>query len=146
MLSDELFLMIRLIRKISAITLACLLGLNLAAGAAVVAEPCPSSMCCCDPRDMDHCDGLLNFAFSMQECCGECNDIFCDLTKNPLQDINTVNSSPSQASCYPFLLGTAVPIGESCVQISLSASRYLLPAALVSSQVPLYLEHLCLII
>jgi len=68
MLSDELFLIIRLIRKISAITLACLLGLNLAAGAVVVAEPCPSSMCCCDPRDMDHRDSLLNFAFSLQEC------------------------------------------------------------------------------
>ena len=145
MLSDELFLMIRLIRKISAITLACLLGLNLAAGAAVVAEPCPSSMCCCDPMDMDHCDGLLNFAFSLQECCGECNDIFCDLT-NPLQDINTVNSSPSQASYYPFLLGTVDPIGDSGVQIVMSELRYWHPAALVSSQVPLYLEHLCLII
>ena len=138
--------MIRLIRKISAITLACLLGLNLAAGAAVVVAPCPASMCCSGPMDMVHCDGLLNFELPMQECCGECNDIFCDLTKNPLQDINTVNSSPSQASYYPFLLATAIPIGESCVQISLSASRYLLPAALVSSQVPLYLEHLCLII
>jgi hypothetical protein len=138
--------MIRLIRKISAITLACLLGLNLAAGAAVVVTPCPASMCCSGPMDMVHCDGLLNFAFPMQECCGECNDVFCDLMKNPLQDANAVNSSPFQGSYYPFLLGTVDPIGESNVRIALSEPRYLFPAAPAWSQIPLYIEHLSLII
>jgi len=40
----DISLMIRLIRKISAITLACLTVLNVAAGAAVVVGHCPSSM------------------------------------------------------------------------------------------------------
>ena len=146
MLSDELFLMIRLIRKISAISLACLLGLNLAAGAAVVAEPCPFSMCCCGPMDMDHCDGLLNFEFSIQGCCGECNDIFCDLMKNPLQDANAVNTSPFQGSCYPFFLRTVDSIAEYGARIALSEPRYLFSAAPAWSQIPLYIEHLSLII
>ena len=138
--------MIRLIRNISAIMLACLLGLNLAAAAAVVAAPCPTSMCCSGPMDMIHCDGLLNFAFPMQGCCGECNDIFCDLMKNPLQDANALNSSPFQGSYYPFLLGTVDSIGESNVQIALSEPRYLFAAAPAWSQIPLYIEHLSLII
>ena len=96
--------------------------------------------------DMIHCDGLLNFAFPMQGCCGECNDIFCDLMKNPLQDANALNSSPFQGSYYPFLLGTVDSIGESNVQIALSEPRYLFAAAPAWSQIPLYIEHLSLII
>ncbi len=146
MLSAKWFLMIRLIRKISAITLACLLGLNLAAGAAVVAEPCPSSMCCCGPMDMDHCDGLLNFDISIQGCCGECNDIFCDLIKNPLQDANAVNTSPFQGSGYPFFLATVDPIADFGAWIALSEPKFMFSASLSWSQVPLYIEHLSLII
>ena len=146
MFSDEVSLMIRLIRKISAITLACLLVLNLAAGAAVVVGHCPSSMGSSSPMDMDHCDGLLNFAFPIQGCCGECNDIFCDLMKNPLQDANAVNASPFQGSCYPFILGTVDPIPESGVWIASSAPSYLFCATLAWSQIPLYIENLTLII
>ena len=146
MFSVEVSLMIRLIRKISAITLACLLVLNVAAGAAVVVGHCPFSMGSSSPMDMDHCDGLLNFAFPMQGCCGECNDIFCDLMKNPLQDANADNTSPFQGSCYPILLETEDPIDESDAQIALSEPRYLFPAALAWSQIPLYIEHLSLII
>ncbi len=137
--------MIRLIRKISAITLACLLVLNLAAGAAVVVGHCPSSMGS-SPIDMDHCDGLLNFAFPIQGCCGECNDIFCDLMKNPLQDANAVITSSFQGSCYPLLPATVDPIAESRAWIVLSEPRYLFSAAPAWTQIPLYIEHLSLII
>ena len=146
MFSVQVFLMIRLIRKISAITLACLLVLNVAAGAAVVFGHCPSSMDKSSPMVMDHCDGLLNFAFPMQGCCGECNDIFCDLMKNPLQDANAVNTSPFQGSCYPTFLGTVAPIDATGARIVLSEPRYPFPAALEWSQIPLYIEHLSLII
>ena len=146
MFSGEIFPMFRFIRKISAITLACLLGFNLAAGAAVVVAPCPASMGCSDPMDMDHCDGLLNFAFPMQGCSDECGDIFCDLMKNPWKDVNAVNSSPFQGGHYPFLLGTVDLIGESRAQIALSEPRHLFPAALAWRQIPLYIEHLSLII
>jgi len=142
----DVSLMIRLIRKISTITLVCLLVLNLTAGAAVVVEHCPPLLCSSSPMDIDHCDGMLNFAFPMQGCCGECNDIFCDLIKNPLQDANAVNASPFQGSCYPFFLGTVDPIAESGTWVASSAPRYLFFAALAWSQIPLYIENLALII
>ena len=146
MFSADVSLMIRLVLKISAITLACLLVLNVAAGAAVVLGHCPSSMGSSNPIDMDRCDGLLNFAFPIQGCCGECNDIFCDLMKNPLQDANAVNASPFQGSSYPFFLGTVDPIAESGAGIALFEPSYLFSAALAWSQIPLYIELLSLII
>ena len=145
MFSAVVSLMIRLIRKISAITLACLLVLNIAAGAAAVVEYCPSSMSS-SPMYMDHCDGLLNFAFPIRGCCEECNDIFCDLMKNPLQDANAVNTPPFQGSCYTFFLGMVDPIAESGAGIALFVPSYLFSAALGWSQIPLYIEHLSLII
>ena len=146
MFSADVSLMIRLIRKVSTTTIACLLVLNLAAGTANVVEHCPSSMGSSSPMDMDHCDGMLNFASPMQGCCGECNDIFCDLMKNPLQDANAVNASPFQGSCYPFFLGTVVPFAESGAWVASSAPRYLFYAAPAWSQIPLYLENLALLI
>ena len=146
MINGKLFHMIRSMRKISAVILACLLGLNMAAAAVVVTEPCSSSIASSGPMDMDHCDGMLNFAFPNQGCCGECNDIFCDLMKNPLQDANAVNSSPFQGSHYPFLPVSANPIEGSGARTTLSATRYLFSAGPPWSQVPLYIEHLSLII
>ena len=145
-LSADVSLMIRLVRKISALTLACLLVLNAAAGAAVVVGHCQSSMDTSSPIDMGHCDGLLNFTFPMQGCCGECNDIFCDLMKNPLQDANAVNTSPFQGSCYPFFPGAVDPVAEPGARIALFEPRYLFSAAPAWIQIPLYLEHLVLII
>ena len=146
MLSGEEFHMSRLIRKISTVILACLLGFNLAAHAAVVVPPCQSSICGNGPMDMDHCDGLLDFGSPIQGCCGECGDIFCDLLKNSLQDVNAVNSSPFQGNYDPFLLETADGFGESSLQIALSEPGYLFTASMAGSQLPLYIQHLALII
>ena len=139
-------LMIQLIRKISAFTLTCLLAVNIATGATVVVGHCQPSLDSNNPMDIDHCDGLLNFAFPMQGCCGECNDIFCDLMKNPSQVANVANTSPSQGSFYLFFPATATPIPESDVWIALFKPRYLFSTALARSQIPLYIEHLSLII
>ena len=138
--------MIRLSPKILAITLACLLVFNLATGAASVIGHCEASMVNISPMAMDHCDGLLNFTFPLQGCCGDCNDIFCDLMKNPLQDANAANPSPIQGSCYPIILGSLDPIDVSDGQIALCEQRFLLSAAPAWSQIPLYIEHLALII
>jgi hypothetical protein len=146
MLSVEEFYMSRLTRKISAITLACLLGFNLAAHTAIVAPPCPFSICSSDPMDMELCNGLLDFGFPMQACCGECGDIFCDLLKNSLQDVNAVNSSPFQGNYDPFLLESADVPGESSRQIALSEPRYPFTASMAWSQIPIYIQHLALII
>lgn len=96
--------------------------------------------------DMDHCDGLLDFGSPMQACCGECGDIFCDLLKNSLQDVNAVNSSPFQGNNDPFLLESADVPGESSLQIALSDPRYLFAASTARSQIPIYIQHLTLII
>ena len=138
--------MSRLIRKILTITLACLLGFNLAAHAAVVVPPCPLSICSSDPMDMDHCNGLLDFGSSMQGCCGECGNIFCDLMKNSMQDVNAVNSSPLQGSFDPIFLETVDFIGEPSFQIALSEPRYIFAAMMAWSQIPLYIQHLAMII
>ena len=138
--------MSRLIRKISTVIFACLLGFNLAAHAAVVVPPCQSSICGNGPMDMDHCDGLLDFGSPIQGCCGECGDIFCDLLKNSLQNVNVVNSSLFQGNYAPFLLETADVLGESNLQIAVSEPGYLFAASMAGSHLPLYIQHLALII
>ena len=138
--------MIRLIHKISAILLACLLGMNLAAGGALSAEPCPPSLCPSGLMDMGHHNGMINFALPTQGCGDDCNDIFCDLMKDPLQDANAVNSFPSPGHYHAVVLGTVDILGPSGLRTSGSESRHLLPHAWASSQIPLYLEHLALII
>ena len=146
MFSGKRYLMIRLNRKILALVLACILGLNLAVSTAVGAASCPPQNCGSGPMDMDHCNGLLNFVFPTHECCGECHDIFCDLMKNPLQDLNAVNSSSFQVSYGPFVLGVVDSIGLANSRMALFEPRYQFPSAIACSQIPLYIEHLCLII
>ena len=138
--------MIRLIRKISAVILACLLGLNLATAAILAVSPCPLSMCYSGPMDIDQCDGLLNFALSIQECCAECNDIFCDLMRNHFQDADAANPPLFQESDCPFFPGAVDFIGESGAQISFCEPRHLLYATHAMSHIPLYIEYHSLII
>ena len=136
----------RLIQKIPVIILACLLALNLAAGAALEAAPCPPHLCGSGLMDMGHHNGMINFALPTQGCCEDCNDTFCDLMKDPLQDVNAVNSSSYQGPYYPVILGTLDAVGQSGLRASVSNFRHRLIDSWSSSQIPLYLEHLALII
>jgi hypothetical protein len=136
----------RFIQKISIILLACLLALNLAMGAAVDAAPCPPHLCSSGPMDMGHHNGMINFALPMQGCCEDCNDIFCDLLKDPLQDANAVNSSPVQGHYNPAIPGSLDSIVKSGRRDSVSVTRYPSIDSWASSQIPLYLENLSLII
>ena len=136
----------RLIQKMPVIILACLLALNLAAGAAVDAAPCPPHLCGSGLIDMGHHNGMINFALPMQGCCEDCNDTFCDLMKDPLQNVNAVNSSPYQGPYYPVILGTLDTVEQSGLWASVSDSQHWLIDSWSSSQIPLYLEHLALII
>jgi hypothetical protein len=138
--------MVRLNPKILAITLACLLVSNLATGAAAVIGHCEASMVNISPMAMDHCDGMLDFTFPIQGCCGDCNNIFCDLMKNPLRDANAANASHTLVSCYPIFLGSVNPIDASDSRLALCEQRFMLSAAPAWSQIPLYIEHLALII
>jgi len=96
---------------------------------------------------MGHHNGMINFNLPMQEgCCEDCNDIFCNLMKDPLQDANVVNPSPYQGHYYPVILATLDAIGQSGIQAPVSGSRQRLIVSWSSSPIPLYLEHLSLII
>ena len=136
----------RFFSKILAIALACLLVLNLSTAAVAMIGQCETSMVGINPMAMDHCDGLLNFAFPSQGCCGDCNDIFCDLIKNSLQDAKVANASPINGSCYPIFLGPVISIDTSDGQIASCEHWVTLFAAPARSQIPLYIEHLVLII
>jgi hypothetical protein len=96
--------------------------------------------------DMGHHNGMINFALPMQECCEDCNDSFCDLMRDPLQDVNAVHSSPFQGHKSPVILGTLNTIGHSRLMVSVPESRHSLFELRVSGQVPLYIENLSLII
>ena len=138
--------MTQLIRKILSITLAVLLSVNIAAGAIDFVGHCPSSMGSNSVVDMNHCDGMLNFVFPGMGCCGECNDIFCDLMKNPLQHSNVDNRSLFRGSGCPFYLVMLDRIVESGACMALSEPSYLFPVSLSWRLIPLYIEHLSLII
>ena len=132
--------------KISVILVICLMALNSVAANAVDAAPCLPHLCCSGPMDMGHHNGMINFATPMQGCCEDCDDIFCDLLTDPLMDINAVNSSPAQGTCYPVILGTVVSSGDTRLRTAASQSRQLLTDFWTSNPIPLYLEHLSLII
>lgn len=136
----------RLLQKIAVILLASLVALNFAAGASVDAAPCPAHLCCGGPMDMGHHNGMINFALPMMGCCEDCNDTFCDLMKDPLQDVNAINSSSFQGHYSPVILGTAHAIGQSGLRGSVFESRHPLLEFWASSPIPLYIEHLSLII
>ena len=136
----------RLIPKILAFGLACLLVVNLSTAAVAMIGHCETSMAGINPMAMNHCDGLINFAFPSQDCCGDCDDIFCDLIKNSWLDTNVINASPIHASCYPIFLGSVSPIDASDSQIALSEQWVTLFDAPPWRQIPLYIEHLALII
>ena len=115
--------MIRLIHKISAIVLACLLGLNLAAAGAVAAEPCPPSLCPSGLMEMGHHNGMIDFTLPMHGGGDDCNDIFCDLLKDPLQEANAVNSSPLPGPYYPVILGTVDALGPFSLRAAMPGFR-----------------------
>ena len=136
----------QIIQKTAIVVFACLLALNSAASAAVDAAPCPPHICCSATMDLGHHNGMLNFAVPTQGCCDDCNDGFCDLMADPLQEVNAVNSSPFQGPQPQFILGTVGTVGQLSLRASASESRHPLLELRASGQIPLYLENLALII
>lgn len=137
--------MIRMIRNISAVTLACILALSTVVSAAGGVAHCPT-MAGDRPMEMDPCDGLLNFGASTQGCFGNCNDVFCDLVKDPFKEANTLTSSHYQASGSP-IHGIVESIDAECSARNLPAEpKYLLSEPLLYNLIPLYMEHSTFII
>ena len=137
--------MIRLIRNISLITLACILVLNGGATTGMVMGSCSTSANA-GHMDMDHCGGLLNFALPMHGCCGDCLDIFCDLFKNPLKSANTAPTIVRQDYEKDIYArsGDVRKETDTCLAADFRESR--LWAEPKWGSIPLYIEHLTLII
>ena len=134
--------------KIALMVSACLLVMNFAAGAAIAIEPCPPSICCAVPihMDMESCNNMLNFAHPIQKCCDECNDLFCGLLNDPLKDVKTVYPAPEMGYYQTFHAVSVQSVDFACEQILEPKPWYLISFEATSNLVPLYIEHLSLII
>lgn len=134
--------------KIALMVSACLLVMNFAAGAAIAIEPCPPSICCAAPipMHMESCNNLLNFAHSIQKCCDGCNDLFCGLLNDPLKDVKTVYPSPEMGYYQSFHAVSIQSVDLASEQTLVPKPWHLISFEETSNSVPLYIEHLSLII
>jgi hypothetical protein len=82
----------------------------------------------------------------MQGCCGECEDPFCGFLNDPLQDLNTVNPLPVKGFCHTYFLGNINFYSATGVSQHLSGAGHPFSPGPVPNPVPLYIEHLSLII
>lgn len=148
--SDGILRMNRLTPKIAFMVSAYLLVMNFAAGAAIAIVPCPPSICCSVSTpmhmDMESCNNILNFAHPVQKCCDQCNDLFCGLLNDPLQDIKTVQPSPEMGFYQTFHALSVHSVNFTGEQILEPKPWHLISFDVVSNLAPLYIENLSLII
>ena len=96
---------------------------------------------------MDHCgDGMLNFSLPLHGCCGACTDIFCGLMDIPLPQKTAINFSMEPGNNYLFYLAYAHLIDGHTVKELPTKPNHPIPIRLASELIPLYIEHLSLII
>ena len=133
--------------KISIIVSVFLLGMNLMAGTAFAAAPCPPGMCCSDsiPMHMDHCGGMNNFSLPFMKCSDACDNLMCGPLNDPLQDVNTVTSSSELGNYYVFHLGMH-SLDMSFVEVAIPEPKHPITIEPSSNLIPLYITHLSLII
>jgi hypothetical protein len=139
----ECLRMNRLAPKIAVVAAAFLLGMNIGAGTAVAVAPCPPSICC--GGSMHH-DAVLKFELRVQKCCDECTVLPCGLSKDPLQDVKPVQPTLEigySVSPYALIAQSACIFRK---YLSPCKSWPLLAFEPASNPVPLYIEHLSLII
>lgn len=133
--------------KIAVLMSACLLGMNLIAGAAFAAAPCPPSMCCSVPipMHMDHCGGMNNFSLPLMKCSDACDNLMCGPLNDPLQDVNAVTPSSEQGYYSVFHLAMHT-LDMSFVEVSIPEPKNRITIEPSSNLIPLYITHLSLII
>lgn len=136
----------RLTRKLAFLIIVCLLGMNFTSGAVLAAAPCPTPMCCSGPMHLGHCNDMFNFMMPMQKCCDQCNNLFCGPINDPLQDVNPVNPTPEQGYYSSFLLENVNVSDLSFVQVAQTKAGNPAPVEMASNLIPLYIEHLSLLI
>ena len=126
---------------------ACLLVMNLLAGAAFAAALCPPSMCCSVhiPMHMDHCGTMNHFSLPFMKCSDACNNLMCGSLNDPLQDVNAVNPSSEQGYYYVFHPGMDA-FNLSFAVVSIPQIKHPTGNEPSSNLIPLYITHLSLII
>ena len=117
------------------------------AGAALAAEPCPPGMCCSDsiPMHMEHCGGMNGFSLPLMKCSDACSNLMCNPLNDPLQDVNTVNSSSDLGNHYVFQLGMHT-LDMSFIDMTVPEPKNSITPEPSPSLIPLYITHLSLII
>ena len=133
----------RLKPKLALIISTFLLGMNFAAGTAIAVTPCPPSICC--GGSMHH-NAVLTFSLPVQKCCDECKDLLCGLLNDPLQDAKPVQPTQEIGYSDASYALNAEPDSISRGHLLPSKSWQILAFEVVSNPVPLYIEHLALII
>ena len=139
--------MLRLTPKIAVVMSACLLGMNLMAGATFAAASCRPSMCCSVPipMHMDHCGAMNFFSLPFMKCSDACNNPMCSSLNDPLQDVKAVNPSSEQGHHYVFYPGIQA-LDLSFVEVSIPELKHPISIEPSSNLIPLYITHLSLII
>ncbi len=133
----------RFTSKIALLVSVCLLGINFTAGAAIAVAHCPPSICCSGPM---HHNDIINFALPAKKCCDDCNDLFCGLLNDPLQDVKPVQPTPDLGYSQTFCSANVQPADMVCAHLLEYEPWQLLSFEVVSNPVPLYIENLSLII
>ena len=136
----------RLTPKFALMISAFLLGMNFVTGAAMAVTPCPPSICCRGPMHMDAGSDMINFALPTQKCCDDCDNIFCGLLNDPLQDVKTVQPAPELGYSQTLYAANGQALGISYHCILDFNSSHAIAFEMVFNQIPLYIEHLSLII
>lgn len=136
----------RLRPKIALVVSACLLGMHLVTGTAVAIAPCPPTTCCSGPMHLDACNDVINFARPIQKCCDDCNDMFCGLLNDPLQDVKPVQPSSELMFSHPSYAVNVQNVEVDCDVIPGPGMWNILNFEVTSNPIPLYIEHLSLII
>jgi hypothetical protein len=86
------------------------------------------------------------FALTAKKCCDDCSDLFCGLLNDPLQDVKPVQPAPELGYPDSSYAVFAQPAGICRGQPLPSEPWPLFAFEIVSNPVPLYIEHLSLII
>ena len=139
--------MLRFRPKIAVIMSACLVGVNLMAGAAFAAAPCRPSMGCSVsiPMHMDHCGAMNHFSLPFMKCSDACNNLMCGPLNDPLRDVNAVNPSSEQG--YYYLVHPGMHAFDlSLVEVSIPEVKHPTSIEPFTNLIPLYITHLALII
>jgi hypothetical protein len=94
---------------------------------------------------MDHCGGMNSLSLPSMRCSDACSNLMCGPFNDPLQDVNTVNSSSEQGNYVVFYPGMHT-LDLSLVELAIPEPKNSISPEPSPNPIPLYITHLSLII